>query len=118
MALTFNTVIGGQQRTYTMNHGARYVLVDVTIGATNDYSTTAASEGISISANAAKMGLSKVLDVVNGSLRASSNGDLNQMWWVYDHSTGKMRGFQAFNDEVAGADFTAGDILRISVIGI
>lgn len=118
MALTFNTVIDGQQRTYVQNHGLRYVLVDVTIGATNDYSTTSGDEGIAVAANAAKFGLSKVLSVVNGSLRAASDGNLNQLWWTYDHDTGRVRGFQATNDEVAGGDFTAGDILRLDVLGI
>lgn len=118
MALTFSNVIGGQARVYTLQHGLKYVIVDVTIGTESDYSTASGDEGIAVSANAASFGLAKVLDVVNASLRATADGDLNQLFWQYDHNTGRVRGFQAYNDEVAAADFAAGDILRLSIIGV
>lgn len=116
MAETYNNVIAGQTRSYPLAHGLKFAMADITIGSTTDYSTTSGSEGLTISA--AQFGLSTVLEIVHGSLRAVADGDLNPAFWELDHDTGKIRGFQAGGDEIAGADFTGGDILRLSVLGI
>ena len=116
MAETYNNVIDGQARTYPLAHGLRFAMADITIGSTSDYSTTSGAEGLTISA--AAFGLTTMLEVVHGSLRATSDGNLIPAFWELDHDTGLVRGFQAGDDELTGSDFTGGDILRLSVVGI
>ena len=85
MALSFTSKIGGATRTRKLHQGLKFHHIEITLGATADYSS-----GIDLATNATKMGFSKIWGVMGVSVRTSANAQ-RILPAIYDQNTGKLR---------------------------
>jgi hypothetical protein len=126
MALTWTNRIGVARgvRTYKLPGGLRIDHVEITVGLTADYSTTAGSEGFDVPATMQQLGLRDVFSMASISIRTSA-GDHKHFLGSFDYNTRKIRFFKtgtavsiAFLEIVPGTDLAVGDIVSAVVFGI
>ena len=120
MALTFTNVIDGALRVWNVAPGLRMAQIDMVASDANgaDYSS-----GFDLVSNAEKMGFRKIFGILGAEIRRSA-GAQGAHIAIYDNITGKLRFYETgaalsgVLSEVAGADLTDGDIVRMVVIGV
>lgn len=108
MALSYSNTINYGVRSDRLQKGTKVLQVDVTVGATSDYSS-----GLSLTAS--KMGFGQIHAVLGASFR-QSGGTLRAYAGLYDYNTSKLR-FYNGTTEWAASDGATNDVVRCVVMG-
>ena len=119
MALTIQPVIDGVNCSWKLGGGILLVIRDITSSDVSvDYSS-----GFDIGSIKERMGLSKILMVLEATIRSSANvvRNLSMQW---DHTNGKLKFLEnaaavgAFDEADPDTDIIDADIVRICMIGV
>lgn len=120
MALTFSKPAeSGERGTYSAKvpGGLTITVWDMTTSAaSSDYSS-----GFDLQTNAGKMGLNRVVAVLDAYVRAS-NDTVKSLKYLYDCSTGKLRFAKTvvgtLSEAAGGSEIVDNDVVRLVVLGV